>query len=327
MSNPRYQLNEIDPVTNCAGSPKPAPAPPVLEIYGSSCYATAHTAGGLSADKRWLFMVINDGKLLPEQLAVFMHINLGVQEALKFDGGGSSALWFKGATELTVNPVSDDRPLSNWMAIHAPAGTGISLPLEATTPERVFTKVRTDGKSAAFKLKFTNTSAYTWMPDDNIGILGPGATSFVGDPATRHLAFKLTKPVPPGKAVEYDWEENAKGLAFSRFQMAQDGEPFGEDVQVIVLTVPQSMQEQADKLQKELDRIVAEAQAKGEEGLNNLVAEVQRWFVKQGQDLLNQLAAEAEKQTQGLLDSLCGATVLPSLPLLGFVLWRRRLRP
>ena len=87
------------------------------------------------------------------------------------------------------------------------------------------------------------------------------------------------------------------------------------------------MQEQADKLQKELDRIVAEAQAKGEEGLNNLVAEVQKWFVKQGQDLLNQLATEAEKQTQGLLDSLCGATVLPSLSLLGFVLWRRRLRP
>ena len=133
VSNPRYQLNEIDPVANCAGAPKPPPAPPVLEIYGSSCYATAHTAGGLSADKRWLFMVINDGKLLPEQLAVFMHINLGVQEALKFDGGGSSALWFKGATELTVNPVSDDRPLSNWMAIHAQAGTGISLPLEATT--------------------------------------------------------------------------------------------------------------------------------------------------------------------------------------------------
>ena len=40
---------------------------------------------------------------------------------------------------------------------------------------------------------------------------------------------------------------------------------------MIVLTVPQGMKEPAKKLQAELDRIVAEAKAKGEAGLNDLV--------------------------------------------------------
>jgi len=329
-------LSTPEPVTGCTGGgkadkEKAAPASKI-ERYGSSCYSTWHSAAGLSGDGRWLFLVMNDKQGTdPEQLAGFMLERLGVRNALKFDGGGSAHLWFQGKGQaIALDPKhegTDGRALSSYLAVFASQGYGIRLPLQATTPERVFTKVRTDDESVEFKLKFTNTGSYTWMPDDNIGILGPGAISFVGDPTKRNLAFKITKPVQPGQAVEYTWKELASGLAFARFQMAQDGEPFGQDVQVIVLTVPQSMKGQAEKLQRELDRIVAEAKAKGEEGLNNIVAEVQKWFVKQGQNLLNQLAGEVEKRMKGLVDSLCGAAVLPLLPLLGFVLWRRRLRP
>ena len=69
------------------------------------------------------------------------------------------------------------------------------------------------------------------------------------------MAFKITDPTPPGKSVKYTWKEEANGLAFARFQMAQDGEPFGQDVQVIVITVPQSMKEQAEKFGAEMREI------------------------------------------------------------------------
>lgn len=309
-SDPPHWLQTVDPVTNCAGKEKATKSPPLPEKYGNSCYATAHTAAGLSADGRWLFLVINEGKLMPAQLASFMHDALHVQEAMKFDGGGSSTLWFNGASEIIVNPVSDVRPLSNWMAIHSPSGQGIRLPHKSTASDRVIGRVRVEGEPAVFDLRFTNTGSFTWMPDDNIGILGPGAVSFAGDPTKRHMAFKITDPTPPGKSVKYTWKEEANGLAFARFQMAQDGEPFGQDVQVIVITVPQSMKEQAEKLQKELDRIIAEAKARGEEGLKNLVEEVQKWFVKQGQDVLN---------------SICGSATL-SIVSVALVVVRRRSR-
>lgn len=303
-SDPPYQLKVVDPVTNCAGKQKVTKAAPLTEGYGGSCYPTAHTAAGLSGDRRWLFLVINEGQMVPEQLAKFMRDVLGVTEALKLDGGGSSSLWFKGQFNITVNPVVGNRPLSNWLAIHTNTGTGIDLPLDASPPEPVMSRVRTDDEEAKFTLAFKNDGPFTWMPDDTIGIAEAGL-NLAG--AESPLLYRVEQPVGPGDAIKIEWQETAKGLSIRRFQMSQHGRTFGEPVQVIVATVPPTLAARKDELQAELDRIVAEAKAKGEEGLRNLVAQVQQWFVEQSKNLLQRLIDSIVQELEKALQQVCGS--------------------
>ena len=62
-----------------------------------SCYEGAvQTAVGLSQDRRWLFLMVDarKGKLI--DMAQFMSDQLAAWDAIKFDGGGSSQLWYSG---------------------------------------------------------------------------------------------------------------------------------------------------------------------------------------------------------------------------------------
>lgn len=87
-----------------------------------SCYDGAvQTAVGLSKDRRWLFLVIDarKGKLL--DMAQFMNEQLTAADAIKFDGGGSSQLWYAGQ----IISHGDGRELSQYLAVIAPPGSGI----------------------------------------------------------------------------------------------------------------------------------------------------------------------------------------------------------
>ncbi len=89
---------------------------------GSPCYDGAvQTAVGLSQDHRWLFLVIDarGGKLL--DMAQFMSVQLAAWDAIKFDGGGSSQLWYSGQYMVS----GDGRELSQYLAVVAPPGSGI----------------------------------------------------------------------------------------------------------------------------------------------------------------------------------------------------------
>lgn len=90
------------------------------------------TAIGLSQDRRWLFLVIDvrRGELI--ELANFMQAELEAWDAFKFDGGGSSQLWYGGRTIEG----GDGRQLSQYLAVVAQPGNGIEWePAPAPAPE------------------------------------------------------------------------------------------------------------------------------------------------------------------------------------------------
>jgi len=100
------QTEDIQTCRNCPGS----------------CYEGAvQTAVGLSQDRRWLFLVIDvrKGKLM--DTAQFMSEQLAAWDAIKFDGGGSSQLWYSGQFISR----GDGRQLSQYLAVAAPSGSGI----------------------------------------------------------------------------------------------------------------------------------------------------------------------------------------------------------
>lgn len=108
-----------------------------------SCYAGANqTSVGLSEDGRWLFLAIVyietpnldfTTKLMSELLQAW--------QAIKLDGGGSSQLWYGGRpnsqqnVEAGIVERGDGRQLSQYLAVLANPGSGISEPLPHP-PER-----------------------------------------------------------------------------------------------------------------------------------------------------------------------------------------------
>lgn len=108
--------------------------------YRTSCYDGAtQTAVGLTNDGRWLFLVVMTGvsKDLHE-LVNFMSSSLNVEEAIKFDGGGSSQLWYAGLPPSQQDIVPSSRRLAQYLGIFAQTGNGINIatqvPDEISTP-------------------------------------------------------------------------------------------------------------------------------------------------------------------------------------------------
>ena len=97
--------------------------------YSGSCYPNAtQTAVGISADGRWIFFVIMKGVSEDlHELVNFFAQAVEAEEAMKLDGGGSSQLWYAGLPQNQQNIISSSRQLSQYLAIIAPAGTGIDL--------------------------------------------------------------------------------------------------------------------------------------------------------------------------------------------------------
>lgn len=126
-------LDTLDPISACNLNWK-AKTPPLVEYYDydpvqdtGSCRSAPHTAAGISADRRWLFFAISTGNDTPDVLAKFLHDQLDVEQALKFDGGGSSQLWVPAQSGGSFTVPGDGRSLTNYLAIYAPPGDGIDV--------------------------------------------------------------------------------------------------------------------------------------------------------------------------------------------------------
>lgn len=91
---------------------------------GSCRKGASQTAVGITLDSKWMFLVlaVDAPRLL--DVADFMDKKLDVWQAMKFDGGGSSQLYYAGARNRNVE-TGDGRPLTNFLAIYAQPGTGI----------------------------------------------------------------------------------------------------------------------------------------------------------------------------------------------------------
>jgi hypothetical protein len=111
-----------------------------LEAKPGSCRdGASQVAVGISQDNRWLFLVLAekppDGANLLLELAVFMREKLDIWQAIKFDGGGSSQLWYKGNSEDgSIVYREEKRSLSQYMAVIAAPGTGIDVPRPGGAP-------------------------------------------------------------------------------------------------------------------------------------------------------------------------------------------------
>jgi len=290
-------LEQIDPVINCTGGQKDTPQPPKTEGYSSgSCRATQHTAAGISQDSRWLFLAVSTGADPPDILAEFMHDQLGAWNALKFDGGGSSQLWFNGSSPVRINPLEEERALSNYLALYGPSGNGIELPLEAMPVERVYYQVITSGERAEFTLAVENTGSYSWLPEDGVELrLQP---FFALSPKVESLL--LENRVAPGEAATWQWQVSSSGSVYQRFQMYQKGEPFGTDSAVIVISVPKGWEEKREELEKAIQEVIDEWKAKGEEELDKLIEELQ----KRAEEILKGFLEHLIQET---CNSICGS--------------------
>lgn len=105
-----------------------------LEADPASCRdGASQVAVGISRDNRWLFLVLAEappvGANLLIELAVFMREQMDVWQAIKFDGGGSSQLWYKGdSVSGSIVYREERRSLSQYLALTAEPGDGIDVP-------------------------------------------------------------------------------------------------------------------------------------------------------------------------------------------------------
>lgn len=101
----------------------------------SCASSVAQTAVGLSNDGRWMFLVAVVGENA-RGTAEFMDSQLETGQAIKFDGGGSTQLWYGDIeSEDPYDKViyrGDGRWLSQYLAVYAQPGSGIIHP---GTPE------------------------------------------------------------------------------------------------------------------------------------------------------------------------------------------------
>jgi len=103
-----------------------------------SCRKTDHTAVGISQDKKWLFFIIVKETEV-QDIASFLKEDLEVWNAIKFDGGGSSQLWYGGMVAESKRVIeSGNRKLSQYLAIFAEPGSGIKSPESSpNTPTKI----------------------------------------------------------------------------------------------------------------------------------------------------------------------------------------------
>jgi len=97
----------------------------------------AQTAVGFSKDKRWLYLVVVEGRDA-KGIADFMYQYLQPWDAIKWDGGGSSQLWYGGKPgDQPLDKIvfmGDMRRLSQYLAVFAQPGSGIQIQPGTSSP-------------------------------------------------------------------------------------------------------------------------------------------------------------------------------------------------
>jgi hypothetical protein len=250
---------------------------PARETYNSgSCSAgRVHTAAGYTADGRWLFLVVAENPGSPEVIAQYMLAQLGVYQAIKFDGGGSSKLVYKGASQVFISPQPDskERLLTNYLAVYSPSGKGIQLPLEAEPTKRVFYQVLGEGETAQISVEFQNSGHLTWLPEDGVELREEPWTVFSPQPLMKSLPFT----VPPGKTATWEWEAKTSGVLVKRFQMVQNGQPFGIEAAVVIVVVPKSLENKRQEIERKIQELIDQWEQKKDAAIDQLIKEIIRY--------------------------------------------------
>ncbi len=107
----------------------------VTDDAGSFC-TTRHprTVAGLSADRTTLYLAVVDGRSTSSigmTCAELGHLmaDLGAQDALNLDGGGSTTMWRSGVGVVNVPSDDYERSVANHLAVHATgSGPAVSCP-------------------------------------------------------------------------------------------------------------------------------------------------------------------------------------------------------
>jgi hypothetical protein len=304
-------------VTNCSSDSKRSQ--PQDERYDDgSCGDAPHTAAGLSQDGRWLFLTMSTSKEHPDVLARFLADQLGVWQALKFDGGGSSHLWFGGDAPLLLDAERKDRPLTNHLALYAAPGNGIGLPLDGQASEAIYYKVITQDQRAEFTFVLRNTGALSWQPEDAISLREVTPAALWGG----GLTFPLEKPVASGDTAEITWQAPESALTLHTLQLSQGDRAFGQPFGVLVVEIPAGMEDQRRELESVIQKQIDQWRQQGEQQIADLQHQleqaVQEWFQEQA----NNAAQAAQNWLQQLLANCCAGIGLP----LGLVLTASQLR-
>ncbi len=282
-------------------------------VSSASCRAgVAQTAAGLTRDGRWLFLVVDVRRGELFDLAVFLREELDAWEAIKFDGGGSSQLWYGGRT-ITAG---DRRRLSQYLAVLAPPGAGIedtvaaALLAQPTAP--LFFDLVLPGETAHLRIEVRNTGAATWQPGQGIelrrvekGVLSPVVES-----------HPLPYAVAPGETATWDIEINTGGARFTRmyFQMVRGDAAFGPEIGAIVIALPEELRGQEERLRRLIQEQIEQWQRQAEQKLEQRMQDLER-------QLAQWLQRELERQAENLLEQLCGSTAL--VPA-GLAVWLAR---
>ena len=272
------ELQVLEPVVNCTGNDKTPKPTPLLESYnGGSCRPAPHTAVGISRDKRWLFFVVSTSNRDPGTIAKFMLEELGVWTAMKFDGGGSSQMLFLGPPEILIYPENVDRKLTNFLALYAPQGKGIDLPLEAEPIERVSYSVVIEGEIAQVQLEVLNSGTFTWNSEDGVELREEPWSLLL--PVVDSLP--LSSAIPPGETAVWNWEANTSGVMVRRFQMYQKDNAFGPEIAVIVVVVPKEMADKKEEIEQKIQEMIDDWKARGEQELDELIKQIQDWALRE----------------------------------------------
>jgi hypothetical protein len=265
------QIDAPPPVIGCVNGKKTSQ--PGSEKYDiNTCRIASHTAAGLSANGRWLFLAMSTSKAHPDVLARFLAERLGVWQALKFDGGGSSHLWFGGSAPLTVDAEMKNRPLTNHLALYASPGDGISLPLDGQASEAVYYKVISQDERAEFTFVLRNTGAFSWQPEDSISLrdLTPAALWGHG------LEFRIEQPVVSGDTVEIPWQAPEGALTLHTLQFAQGDRAFGQPFGVLVVEMPAGMEDQRRELETAIQSQIDAWRAQGGQQVADLQQQIEQ---------------------------------------------------
>ena len=288
---------------------------------GSCRPGVDQTAVGLSQDRRWLFLIVDvrKGQLL--DTARFMRAQLDAWDAIKFDGGGSSQLWYGGlpANRRFVTR-GDGRRLSQYLAVIAEPGSGIedtagALPLSARPTSPLFFDLVLPGETARIRIEVQNTGTVTWDPAQGIELRR--VWKDVISPVVE--SYPLPHPVPPGETVAWDIELNTGGARFTtlRYRLYQGNTPFGPEIGAVVITLPEQLKGQEQRLREAIERELKEWQQRAEEELDRLLEEFKAW-------LLDLIRRELERQTKRWLDKICGSNAVLLVGGLLVALRRRR---
>jgi hypothetical protein len=166
--------------------------------------------------------------------------------------------------------------------------------------ERVYYKVLAPGEEAEFTLQVRNSGEYSWMPEDGVELRSE--PFFMLSPLVESVP--LNSPIAAGEIATWRWPVGSGSRTFRRFQVVQKGEPFGTEMAVVVITLPEGMEDKRQELEEKIQKTIDQWKARGEEELDRLMDELRKLAEREFNKLWERFVAELERVIGELIDEL-----------------------